>query len=69
MENGKPSTSPSLLVSITGGQGTLNLNPRNPESDGFAYVTYQVVPQDIMLLTINRERKALPVLLPLDDPY
>jgi len=35
---------PKIVVEVTGGQGTINVNSWSPDSTRFAYVTYQVVP-------------------------
>ncbi len=35
---------PQVLVELTGGQGTINVNSWAPDSRRFAYVTYQVAP-------------------------
>lgn len=41
---GRIGTSPKLLEGFTGGQGSLNVNSWAPDSQRFAYVSYEVIP-------------------------
>lgn len=40
----KVSPTPKLLLTVTGGQGTLNVNSWAPDSQRFAYVTFEQLP-------------------------
>ena len=44
IENDSVSKTPKTLVEATGGQGTMNVNSWAPDSQHFAYVTYEVLP-------------------------
>ncbi len=44
VSNGKVATTQKTLVEATGGQGTLNVNSWAPDSQHFAYITYEVIP-------------------------
>jgi TolB protein len=44
LAEGKPGASSTMLVSDTGGQGTLNVNSWSPDSSSFAFIGYEIVP-------------------------
>ena len=44
IERGGLGSTPSTLVSLRGGQGTMKVNTRSPDSKSFAYVSYERLP-------------------------
>lgn len=44
ISNGRVSQTPKRLARFTGGQGTINVNSWAPDSERFAYVTYEALP-------------------------
>lgn len=44
LHKGTPASTPKMLLTVTGGQGTLNVNSWSPDSRSFAYVTYEPIP-------------------------
>lgn len=44
LQDGNVAAAPKILVQATGGQGTMNVNSWAPDSQRFAYVTYEVLP-------------------------
>lgn len=44
LHKGTSTSLPKALVTVTGGQGTINVNSWSPDSRSFAYVTYEPIP-------------------------
>ena len=44
VDHDRVSKVPKLLIGFTGGQGSLNVNSWAPDSERFAYVTYEAIP-------------------------
>ena len=44
IDGGTVGTTPKTLVTLTGGQGSMNVNSWSPDSEHFAYVSYQPLP-------------------------